>query len=306
MALSYSEVLLNSTGMVSAQHFPLPRDGRRVMFSTNDGMELFKKFFILIDGEFYSFKNGSRMDTPVGALGKFFSSPHEAFVVIVDTRACNISEITIPITPVTVMFPHGKQAVIRFSGKLKASIAAKDPEDLASAYVQGVTSPTHTAEAVFKEAFREAVITEIPDIINNNPTQTINMVDHLSIKLKHIIEYNVERKLPWCTVNTCEVNLTIENIDTLIDEANVPIVFDMETKRTLLTAILSTYGKTPLSPEVASVIRDFIINNPGITTADCINFCKGIQAIYPVTTSADIINATAQVGCTSTKKLGGH
>lgn len=296
MALNYSTEFINSTGMISVQRFQLHRDGRRVQFETNDDANPFKKIFLLIDGELTEFKNGSRMDTPIGMGGRLFAAPHEAYAVIIDTRAYNVPEVSVPITPVTVMFSHGKQGVIKFSGKLKASIAARDPEKLAQAFVDGLTSPTLAAEPVFKEVFREAIITEIPDLTKSNPMDAINMADSLSLKLRNIIEYTIERKLPWCRVNTCEVMLTVENVDELVEAVNEPYTITLETKRVLLESILRTFGASPLSPEVAKIIEAYATNNPGLSVDDYMRFCKSVKEQFATQGAKELINMVSQFG----------
>ena len=296
MALTYSTEFIDSTDMISAQRFQLHRDGRRVQFETTTGDNLFKKIFLLIDGELTEFKNGNKMDTPIGIGGQLFSAPHEAYAILVDTRAYYVPEVSVPITPVTVMFPHGKHGVIKLSGNLKASIAANDPETLAQAFVNGLTSPTLAAEKVFKEVFQEAIVNEIPEIIKNNPMDVINMVDYLSIKIKNLIQYTVERRLPWCRVNTCEVMLTVENVDELIETTNEPYVISLETKRTLLAAILKNFGTSPLPPEISNIIAAYVANNPGLPVDDLMKFCKSIKEEYSISGSIEPYNTAKQFG----------
>ncbi|MBO7218271.1 MAG: hypothetical protein J6V50_06165 [Clostridia bacterium] len=301
MPLLYSQIPLYTSGMISSESFTLPRDGRRVQFLLGGENDFRKKIFVLIDGEFDSFANCSRMETPVSILDSLIPTPHEAYAIVVDTGEYRLPEVSVPITPVPVTFIHGKKAVIKFSAKIRASISARNPESLARDYVQGVvTSPQDIAAATLKTEFFKALTDRLPEMMyDESPEQTMGRVDSLSLSLASIVTDMTERKLHWCRINTCEVSLVIENVDMLIEEANTIYNLNIETKRKLLDSIISTFGMSPLPAEIATVIEKYAVSNPGLPAEDFTKFCQGVKSIWSRSTPADILSAAKQIGLIS-------
>ena len=301
MPLLYSQIPLYTSGMISSESFTLPRDGRRVQFLLGGENDFRKKIFVLIDGEFDSFANCSRMETPVGILDSLIPTPHEAYAIVVDTGEYRLPEITVPVTPIPVTFLHGKKAVVKFSARINVSICAKDPEALAREYVEGrITSPQNLALATIKTEFFKALTDRLPEMMQcESPEQTMSRVDAFALSLSSIVTDMAERKLRWCRMNTCEVSLAIENIDVLIEEANTIYNLNIETKRKLLDSIISTFGMSPLPSEIATVIEKYAVSNPGLPAEDFTRFCQGIKSIWSRSSPADILSAAKQIGLIS-------
>ena len=302
MPLLYSQIPLYTSGMVSAQRFQMCRDGRRVLFDLGEQDGFRKKIFTIIDGEFKEgFVNGSRMNTPVRLLDCFLPTPHEAYAIVVDCGEYRVPSINIPITPVPITFMDGKKSIVKFSASVTASISAKDPEGLAYDFAQGIViSPQELAAAVLKKELLKALTREIPEMMHNqSPANILNSVDFLALSLSDIATSETEKVLSWCRVNTCEVSIRVENIDSIIADSNAAYELNISIKRALVDAIITNFGVSPLPAEVSAVIKAFVQANPGITANDLQNFCQGLSGIWSRAGSSQLISAINQLGLTS-------
>lgn len=299
MPVLYAHIPICSDGMVSAQPFSLPADGRRVFFDISPGGAFRKDIFILTDGKFReeAFANGSRLETPIRGLDWLFASPHEAYAIVVDRTEVPLQTIPFRTADIPVTFPDGKNAVIKLSGSLTASIFPQNAALLAKDYADGlISSPEATAAATLKKALQTAAVRYIPAAAGQvSPQAFVGKVDELALELADIAARETERLLPWCRVCASDVCLTVENADQLVQESNA--IYDMRTEslRALLNAILSTFGSSPLPPEVSQVLMSYIGSNPGISAAEVQNFCQGIFDICQVTSPQKLLAIYQQV-----------
>ena len=283
MAMLFKEITLETDGMVCARQFDLPGDGRRVLFDITPGGTFRKDIYIIVDGKFQdiAFVNGSRIQSPIVGMERLIPSPHEAFAVVVDRTEVPLEPIMLPLTKLPVMFKGGKTGTIDVQGSVKAAVFPGDSQRLAHDYVDGVVSnPSETAAYCLKTAVIQAAATMIPRALNGgDPMAGVGMIQTMGIELAKHAAQAVERQLPWCHVSQTQVELTVVNMDLVVDNANFLLNLELETKRKVLEAIVAHFGTGPLSPEVGMVIKAFIEANPGVAGKGIDDFCQCIRKI---------------------------
>lgn len=308
MPVLYKQIPISVTGMVSAQRFDLPGDGRKVFFDIYPGGTFRKDIYIVMDGKLRkeAFENGTRMETPVYGMERVLSNPHEAFAIVVDRTEQLLQDIYIPITPIPVTFCDGRNSVIELSCSLRALVFPQDSAQLAQDFAEGIVSdPVQTAAGILKGVLLEAAAKLIPAALKQEKAiNAVGRVDEMSLELARFAAKQTERLLPWCRVTACEVELTVDNMKELVDDSNFLNNLQVETQRKLLDAILSTFGSSPLPAEVSQVLLAFVQANPGLPSGEIKDFCQGIQALWSRTSPAALFAAANQVGLLPTPKGG--
>lgn len=300
MPVLYKQIPLFHSGMISAERFELPGDGRKVFFDISPGGTFRKEIFIVMDGKLKedAFVNGSRLETPVRGFERLMASPHEAFAVVVERTEQPIAPIAIPITPIPVTFPDGRNSAVKLSGTLRATIFPENPARLAQDYADGVVStPEEAAAGALKGALVRALTRGIPAIMKRGlPNDVLGWMDAFSLEAARLAAEETQRVLPWCRVPVCEVELTVQNLDQLLAESNSVYNLRVETQRKLLDAVIATFGNSPLPAEVSQVILAYVQANPGLPAGDIKDFCQGIHDIWQHTSPSALLNAARQVG----------
>lgn len=308
MPVLYKQIPLCHQGMLSALRFDLPGDGRKVFFDISPGGTLRKEIYIVCDGVLREnrFANGSRLDTPVRGVERMLSSPHEAFAIVVEQADFTLDPIPVRLNPIPVTFADGRNAVIKLSGELNASICPIDPALLARHYVGGlVTVPEAAAAAVLKTALAEYAAGWLPKAMACKlPQEALGDIASIAVELGRLASDEVGRKLPWCQVTFCNLDLTVDNIDHIVDKSNTLADLTLETQRKLLDAIIGTFGTSPLPAEVSQVILAYVQSNPGLSAADLQNFCQGIQQLWHRSNPDALLQAARQVGLLPAGKGG--
>ena len=283
MPLLYTHIPIYPSGMVSAQPFELPGDGRKVFFEIPGG-GFRKEIFILQDGQFNeaAFANGSRLETGVRGLDRLFSMPHEAYAIVVDRAEYGLDPISLPISPIPVTFPEGKHATIKLRGSINAAIYPENPTWLARDYVNGViTSPEATARSILEETAREALTKVIAAAARQvSPQAFVGGVDSLSLELSREVTKAAAQRLPWCGVSRCQVSLSVENVEELLTISNESVVFGMEAKRKMLDILVQHFLNAPSPADTAQTLVAFIGANPGLPTNEVLDFCRGVVNLW--------------------------
>lgn len=305
MPLLFKEVSIQTNGMVCAEPFDLPVDGRKLFFNIMPGGGFRKDIFLMVDGHLQEnvFANGSRAQTPITGLERLVATPHEAYAIVVDRTEVPLEPIVLPKTVVPVVFNGGRAGTVDVHGTLRASIFPEDTRLLAQEFANGtVSNPNITAAGCLKFSVMQAAATVIPAAMRQtDPLEGASAIPEICLELARSAIRETECRLPWCRVAACEVELVVDNMEAVVENANFVLNLQTEVKRKLLDAMLSTFGSSPLPAEVSQVIQAYIQTNPGLPGNSIQDFCKCVNAIWARGGPDALISAASQAGILLTK-----